>query len=92
MGAVISGGMGFTLYAFMIAIATTFARKPIHSQQQIVIKIASAVRTLVVGTVALGTAIFAIVTLGLLALGIQLLFQQLNKPKNTESLTAKEEN
>ena len=30
-GAVISGGLGFALYSLMIAIATNFATKPIHS-------------------------------------------------------------
>jgi hypothetical protein len=62
----------------MIAIATTFASKPIHSDNQIVINIASAVRTLVVGVVALGMGIFSIVTIGLLALAIQLLIQGKN--------------
>jgi hypothetical protein len=81
-GALISGGMAFGLYSLMIAIATTFAEKPIHSDNQIVIRLAAAVRTLVVGTAALGTGLFGIVALGLLALGGQLLIQQLLKPKN----------
>ncbi len=81
-GAVISGGMTYALYSLMIAIATTFAHKPIHSDNQLVVKLASAVRTLVVGVAALGTGIFGLVTLGLLALGGQLLIQQLVKPKN----------
>ncbi|ABA24485.1 conserved hypothetical protein [Trichormus variabilis ATCC 29413] len=81
-GAGISGGMGYALYLLMISIATTFAKKPIHSDNQLVISLTSAVRTLVVGIVALGTGIFAIVTIGLLALAVQLLVQQLIKPKN----------
>ncbi|MBG1269700.1 DUF3082 domain-containing protein [Nostoc sp. WHI] len=84
-GAVISGGMGFALYSLMIAIATNFATKPIHSVNPLVIKISSAVRTLVVGVVALGSGIFAIVAIGLLALGVQLLVQQLNKQKSNEN-------
>ncbi|HEY9803157.1 MAG TPA: DUF3082 domain-containing protein [Leptolyngbyaceae cyanobacterium] len=81
-GAAISGGLGYALYLLMISIATTFAKKPIHSDNQLVISLTSAVRTLVVGVVALGTGIFGIVTIGLLALAVQLLIQQLTKPKS----------
>ncbi|MEH2066601.1 MAG: DUF3082 domain-containing protein [Nostoc sp.] len=84
-GAVISAGMAFAMYSLMIAIATNFATKPIHSINPLVIKIASAVRTLVVGVVALGSGIFGIVAIGLLALTLQLLVQQLNKPKSSEN-------
>ncbi|WP_016949385.1 DUF3082 domain-containing protein [Anabaena sp. PCC 7108] len=83
MGAAMSGGFGFAMYSLMIAIATTFASKPIHSDNPMVVNIGSAVRTLVVGVVALGTGIFGIVALGLLALAIQLLLQQFTKPKNS---------
>ncbi|MGH8001149.1 MAG: DUF3082 domain-containing protein [Brasilonema sp.] len=79
IGAMISGGLGYGLYSLMIATATTFATKPIHSDNVIVLKIASAVRTLVVGMMALGTVVFGIVALGLLALAVQLLVQQLMK-------------
>lgn len=81
-GAVMSGGLAYAMYSLMIAIATTFATKPIHSDNQIVLNIASAVRTLVVGVVALGTGIFGIVAIGLTALAIQLLIQQLTKAKS----------
>ncbi|MDZ8189914.1 MAG: DUF3082 domain-containing protein [Nostoc sp. ChiSLP02] len=84
-GAVISGGMAFALYSLMIAIATSFANKPVHSINPLVIKITSAVRTLVVGVVALGSGIFAIVAIGLLALTLQLLVQQFTKPKSSEN-------
>ncbi|MEH2290242.1 DUF3082 domain-containing protein [Nostoc sp.] len=84
-GAVISGGMGFAAYSLMIAIATNFASKPIHSINPLVVKISSAVRTLVVGVVALGSGIFAIVAIGLLALGVQLLVQQVTKQKSSEN-------
>jgi uncharacterized membrane protein YciS (DUF1049 family) len=84
-GAVISGGMGYALYSLMIAIATNFANKPIHSINPLVIKISSAVRTLVVGVFALGSGIFGIVAIGLLALGVQLLLQELSKQKNSEN-------
>lgn len=82
-GAIFSGGLGYAMYTLMISIATTFATKPIHSDNPMVVNIGSAVRTLVVGVVALGTGIFGIVAVGLLALAIQLLIQQFTKPKNS---------
>lgn len=82
-GAIFSGGLGYGMYLLMISIATTFASKPIHSDNPIVVNIGSAVRTLVVGVVALGTGIFGIVAIGLLALTIQLLVQQLTKSRNS---------
>ncbi|MTJ51809.1 DUF3082 domain-containing protein [Anabaena sp. UHCC 0253] len=82
-GAVMSGGFAFAAYSLMISIATTFANKPIHSDNQMVVNIGSAVRTLVVGVVALGMGIFGIVTLGLLALAVQLVIQQLSNPKSS---------
>jgi hypothetical protein len=81
MGAVMSGGFGFMMYSLMIAIATNFAAKPLHSDNLLTMKISSAVRTLVVGVVALGAGIFGIVALGLLALAVQLFFQQFTKAK-----------
>ncbi len=77
IGATISGGLGFALYKLMVSIATTFANKPVTSDNPMVVSLSSAVRTLVVGVVALGTGIFGIVGVGLLALGIQLLIKQI---------------
>lgn len=76
-GAMISGGLAFASYSLMIAIATTFAKKPIHSENPMVVNLSSAVRTLVVGIIALGTGIFGLVAIGLLALAVQLLVQKL---------------
>jgi len=77
-GALISGGLASALYSLTVAIAQTFAAKPIHSDNVAVVNIASAVRTLVVGMSALGTGIFALVAVGLVALAIQLLIQKQN--------------
>jgi hypothetical protein len=82
-GAIMSGGFAFAAYSLMIAIATTFANKPLHSDNQMVVNIGSAVRTLVVGVVALGMGIFGLVALGLLALALQLIIQQLSNPKSS---------
>ncbi|PLZ97610.1 hypothetical protein CEN45_09005 [Fischerella thermalis CCMEE 5198] len=79
IGAVISGALAFAAYSLMSAIATSFAAKPLHSDNVIVLRISSAVRTLVLGIAALGSGVFAIVAIGLVALAIQLFFQQLAK-------------
>ena len=84
-GMVISGGLGFAMYSLTIAIATSFAHKPIHSDNPAVVNIAAAVRTLVVGVSALATGIFTVVGVGLLALAVQLLVQQLTKANQGES-------
>lgn len=67
------------------AIAQTFAKKPIHSDNIAVVNIASAVRTLVVGIGTLGTFTFAFASLGLMALGIQIFLRQLAKQPESPS-------
>lgn len=74
-GALISGGLANALYSLTAAIAQSFAAKPIHSDNVAVVNISSAVRTLVVGISALGTGIFGLVAIGLVALAIQILIQ-----------------
>jgi Protein of unknown function (DUF3082) len=84
-GAVISGSLGSVLYLLTSSIAQTFAAKPIHSTNTLVINIGSAVRTLVVGIAALGTGIFVVVSVGLVALAIQILIQDLRQHFTTSS-------
>lgn len=79
-GAIISGGLGTALSFLTVSIGQTFAAKPIHSDNVTVQNIASAVRTLVVGISALGAGIFGLVTIGLVALAIQVFIQQLKNP------------
>lgn len=76
-GALVAGGLAVLLYRLMLAIATTFAQKPLLSDNVTVINIASAVRTLVVGSVALGAGVFGLAGLGLFLLGLQLTGQRL---------------
>jgi hypothetical protein len=75
LGGSISASLALGLYYLTNAIATSFASKPVVSDNQIVVKISIAVRTLVVGVATLGTGVFSFVALGLFALGIQLLIQ-----------------
>jgi hypothetical protein len=60
----------------MVAVAQTYATKPINFTNPIAVNIASAVRTLMIGITALAASVFAMVTLGLCALAIKLVFQQ----------------
>lgn len=78
-GAAISSFFAILLYRLTSSIAQTFVSKPIHSDSNFVINISSAVRTLVVGVTALGTGLFALATVGLVALAIQILIQDLNR-------------
>ena len=77
-GAAISGILALALYYLTVAIATAFANTAVSTKNLFAYKIAIAVRTLVLGVSALGTGIFSLVTLGLIALAIQLSWQKLN--------------
>jgi hypothetical protein len=73
-GSLIAGVMSFALYTMTSNIATTFATKPMGHKTTMAVNIATAVRTLVVGSTALGAAVFGIISVGLIALGIQVAF------------------
>ena len=67
--------MAYALYLLTVSISETFASKPPTSSSMLAIRISIMVRTLVMGMSALGTTIFAFTTLGVTALGIQLLIK-----------------
>ena len=75
----ISGVLAFASYSLFSSIVQTYATKAVTSNNPIVINITSAVRTLVMGVVALATGVFAMVAIGLFLLGIQLTVQNLRK-------------
>lgn len=75
----ISGVLAFASYSLFSSIVQTYATKAVTSHNPIVINITSAVRTLVMGVVALATGVFAMVTIGLFLLGIQLMLQSFKK-------------
>ena len=78
-GAVIACGLAIPLYYLTGSISQSFASNPIHSKNPAVVSIGSAVRTLVLGLSTLATAVFALVAIGLVALGVQVLIQQMNE-------------
>lgn len=70
-GALIAGVMSIALSAMTSKIAMTFATKPMIQKTTMANNIAAAVRTLVVGSTALGAAVCGIVALGSIGLAIQ---------------------
>ncbi len=79
LGALIASGLAIALYRVTGSISQSFAQKPLHSDNALVVKITIAVRTLVVGLSTLATFMFAIVALALVALAIQATIQQLKQ-------------
>jgi Protein of unknown function (DUF3082) len=75
-GSLIAGAMSIAMYAITSKIAMTFATKPMIQKTTMATNIATALRTLVVGSTALGAAISGIIAIGLFALAIQVLFSK----------------
>lgn len=73
LGAIVAGMIASVLWKLTNSIALSFASTPIVSSNMIIIRMSTAVRTLVVGMSSLGTGIFALAAVGLTGLGIQLL-------------------
>ncbi len=78
-GALTSATLSVLAYRLTLSVAASFANKPIVSDNPVAVNISAAVRTLVMGMVALGAGVFGVAALGLTALGIQLLFKRGSK-------------
>ncbi|NER02009.1 MAG: DUF3082 domain-containing protein [Okeania sp. SIO3C4] len=74
--AIIAGGLATLTYMLMKSISERFASKAIISDNFFVVNISTAVRALVVGVIALATCMCAMVSLGLVALAIQIIIQR----------------
>ena len=75
-GSLIAGVMSIAMYTMTSKIATTFATKPMIQKTNMANNIAAALRTLVVGSTALGAAVFGIISVGLVGLAIQVAFSK----------------
>ena len=75
-GALIAGTMSIGLYTMTSKIATTFATNPMIQKTNMANNIAAAVRTLVVGSTALGAATCGIISVGLVGLALQVAFSK----------------
>ena len=79
-GSLIAGTMSIAMYTMTVNIATTFATRPMIQKTTMAVNIATAVRTLVVGSTALGAAVCGIIAVGLVGLAIQVAFTKPLKP------------
>jgi hypothetical protein len=75
----IAGVIAFGAYSLLHSIMQTYGAKVITSHNPVVIDITTAVRTMVMGIVALGTGVFSLAAVGLFLLGIQVTVQSLRK-------------
>jgi hypothetical protein len=83
IGSFVAAGLAYGIFNLMNAIALSFAKKPITTNNEIVFRITIAVRTLVVGMAALGAGIFGLVAVGLFGLMIQTLLQKKQSSDNS---------
>jgi hypothetical protein len=81
-GAMIAGIMATLLYRLTMSVVRSFMAHPTITHNTIVRNISAAVRTLVIGGMTMGTGIFGLVTLGLVALAIKLVLQPASTPKS----------
>ena len=70
-GAAISGVLGLAVFALTRAMAQALAAHPLQSHNPLVLRLASVVRTVLLGGGTLAVVVLAVFTLGLVALAIQ---------------------
>ncbi|MEL6501709.1 MAG: DUF3082 domain-containing protein [Cyanobacteria bacterium J06607_15] len=75
----LSGAIAYCCYLLLTSIVHTYGAKAVTSSNPIVINLTAAVRTMVMGIVALGTGVFGVVAVGLLLLGIQVTVRSFKK-------------
>ena len=77
--ATLSGAIAFASYLLFNSVVQTYAAKAVTSTNPVVVNLTAAVRTMIMGIVALGTGVFGVVAIGLFLLGIQVTVQSLRK-------------
>jgi Protein of unknown function (DUF3082) len=75
-GSAISGGLGFATYLLAKSIVMTYTTMPIEFNNPMAVRIATTVRTLVMGLSIMATFLFGMVAVGLVALGIKLIIEE----------------
>ena len=73
---IISASISFCLYLLLNSIVQGFAAKTVTSSNPLVIKLTSAVRTMIMGVTALGMGVTGLIAIGIFLLGIQVMFQK----------------
>lgn len=84
LSSILSGAIAFCLYLLLNSIVQTYATKAVTSNNPVVINLTAAVRTMVMGIVALGTGVFGVVAIGIFLLGIQLIVQSFRKASRSQ--------
>lgn len=75
-GSAISGVLGFAAYLLTKSVIVTYTTMPIKFNNPMAIRIATTVRTLMMGLTIMATFLFGMVTIGLIALGIKLILDE----------------
>jgi hypothetical protein len=83
LGGLVAGAIAIFFYHSAEVVAGVFAKTPIVSDNFIVIRMSTAIRTLVIGMFALGAGVFGMAGFGLTGLGFQTLFKKAPKPDPT---------
>ncbi|GBF83272.1 DUF3082 domain-containing protein [Aphanothece sacrum] len=76
IGSTLSGSLAIALYSLTYSIVHSFTAKPLTSDNPLVLRIGSLVRTLVMGVSSLATFVCAFIAGGLILLAIQLWLQK----------------
>lgn len=81
-GGSISGGLAVAAYLLTKSVILTYSTMPIKFNNPMAIRIAATVRTLIMGITTMATFVFLMVTVGLVALGIKLIIENLKTVKS----------
>jgi hypothetical protein len=84
-GALIAGIMASLLYRLTMSVVQSFMAHPTMTSNTIARNISAAVRTLVIGGMTMGTGIFSLAAVGLVALAIKLALQPALPPPPSKS-------
>jgi hypothetical protein len=76
LSGIVAGAIGVFFYHSAEVIAGIFARTAIHTDNFLVARMSTAIRTLVIGMFALGAGVFGMAAIGLTGLGLQTLFKK----------------
>lgn len=81
-GGSISGGLAIASYLLTKSVILTYSTMPIKFNNPMAIRIAATVRTLIMGITTMATFVFLMVTVGLVALGIKLIIENMKGINN----------
>ncbi|OKH18654.1 hypothetical protein NIES208_05205 [[Limnothrix rosea] IAM M-220] len=83
-GTAVASSMSFAAFLVTRKVITNFASTP-PTGNDLALRIAITVRTLVVGVLTMATGVFGLIALGLLLLGVKSLLESLKNPESEEA-------